>query len=358
MNKSFSLCCFAALLSSISSCDPNFYMNQSCEPGFICVNFDPAYIPKTSKASLDIPDTNDFILKVTDASGNIVYNGNFGGSSQKLEVGEGTYTVQVKSCEFSEPLFDVRQFGDEQTVCVSSGQTFRAVMKCRQMNCGINLVTDASFRTRFPSGVLYLCSTDGRLMYGYNEKRTAYFNPGTVALELSDESLKKTLLSRTMSAAQMLKITLNSAETSEEKSGISMQIDTTLTYLSESYTYGGTTPGGDTSTALDVTTAKNYIGQEDVWIYGYIVGISTSSTKSVFEAPFSLDTNILLSLRSTVSDRSECLSVELPRGDLRTAINLKDNPANLGKQVYLKGKLVASYYGLPGLKTATGWQWK
>jgi len=71
-----------------------------------------------------------------------------------------------------------------------------------------------------------------------------------------------------------------------------------------------------------------------------------------------MNTNILLSSRSVVSERKECISVELPKGDVRDALNLKDNPENLGRQVILKGNLVDSYYGLPGLKTTLDFAWK
>lgn len=41
--------------------------------------------------------------------------------------------------------------------------------------------------------------------------------------------------------------------------------------------------------------------------------------------------------------------MQLPQGDVRTALNLKDNPENLGKQVNLLGSMEA-YFGVCGVK--------
>jgi hypothetical protein len=61
-------------------------------------------------------------------------------------------------------------------------------------------------------------------------------------------------------------------------------------------------------------------------------------------------------VRSSVTDKQQCLSVELRKGEIRTALNLKDHPENLGHQVFLKGNLVEAYYGLPGLKAVTDFE--
>ena len=85
-------------------------------------------------------------------------------------------------------------------------------------------------------------------------------------------------------------------------------------------------------------------------MYGYIVGGDLSSSKASYAPPFSSRTNILLSSKAVVSGREGCLSVQLQQGDIRDALNLVDNPGLLGRQVFLKGNLVPSYYGLPGLQ--------
>jgi hypothetical protein len=42
--------------------------------------------------------------------------------------------------------------------------------------------------------------------------------------------------------------------------------------------------------------------------------------------------------------------VELPKGKVRDALNLVDHPNLIGKRVYVKGDLVAGYFGTRGLK--------
>ena len=47
------------------------------------------------------------------------------------------------------------------------------------------------------------------------------------------------------------------------------------------------------------------------------------------------------------------MSVQLLKGDIRDALNLVDNPELLGRKVYMKGDIVESYYGIPGIKNIT-----
>ncbi len=91
-------------------------------------------------------------------------------------------------------------------------------------------------------------------------------------------------------------------------------------------------------------------GTSDVWVYGYIVGGDLSSSKASFTPPFSSKTNIVLSGKSSCTSRDMCLAVQLRQGDIRDALNLVDNPGMLGKQVFLRGDIVPSYYGMPGLQ--------
>ena len=60
--------------------------------------------------------------------------------------------------------------------------------------------------------------------------------------------------------------------------------------------------------------------------------------------------------RSSSDDKQTCLSVQLPSGSIRDALNLVDNPALLGKKVQIRGDIVESYYGIPGLKNLTGYE--
>ena len=67
-----------------------------------------------------------------------------------------------------------------QIAAVAAGQCVSVLLNCMQMNSGIRLVPDATFRTAFPESTLYLKGAGGSLMYSYTEKRTAFFQPGAV----------------------------------------------------------------------------------------------------------------------------------------------------------------------------------
>ena len=357
--KNFKLiCCIAALVLGLSACDFDLNKPDAETGGTIQIHFDRSAIPAPTKGGLEIPDTNDFILKILKSDGTTLYDGKFGAAPEKIFASAGSYTVSVMSCEFNEPLFACPQFGDEQLVMVSSGEDACVIMECTQTNAGIRLIIDPSFRTAYPQASIYLTSADGKLMYGYGEKRTAYFKPGTVNLTLAQEAGEQTLLSRTLEARQILNLSLSSADYACDAKGLFLQIDTSRIWIDDSYIDGGSNPGESPSTALSVSEAKTHIGQRAVWIYGYIVGDSTSSSKSEFTAPFSSSTNLLLAARSSVTDRDSCIAVELSKGDLRDLLNLKDNPSMLGRQVYLRGNLESSYYGLTGLKSVTAYQEK
>lgn len=342
---------------AISSCD--FQLNKIDGPGqgSITVHFNKNSVPVPSKSGPALPDTNDFILKIARSDGHPVYEGSFGAAPESILTAPGSYTVSVLSRHFDEPLFDCPQFGDEQVVMVNPGENVCAIMDCYQLNAGLRLVIAPGFRTSYPRSILYLNSADGKLMYGYSEKRTAYFKPGIVNLTLAGDGREELLLTRTLEARQMLTLNLFSAEYADEAKGLFLQIDTARIWTQDSFIAGDSDIGGGSSEAYSVNEAKYHAGEKEAWVYGYIVGVSTSTSKSEFNPPFSSNTNLVIASRSTVTDRSVCFSVELSKGDIRDALNLKDNPSNLGRQVFLKGDIVESYYGLAGLKSVKEYRW-
>ena len=89
---------------------------------------------------------------------------------------------------------------------------------------------------------------------------------------------------------------------------------------------------------------------------GYIVGGDLTSSSASFSKPFSSRTNILLGPRSSTNEKSSCLSVQLPSGELREALNLVDNPEILGRKVCLRGDIVEAYYGIPGIKNISEYE--
>ena len=333
------------------------------EDGQIEFSFQEDLYLQTRGNAPDVPDTNQFLLRVTDAKDAVLYEGLYGAAPQALLASPGTYTISVVSAAFDKPAFDAPQYGASQQVTVRSGQESRVQLLCRQTNAGIRLRIASAFLTAYPGGSLHLKATSGKLLYGYAEKRFAYFPCGAVSLVLSDGAKDQTLLTRDLAARDMLTLDIGVAATGAPSgspgSSITIQVDTTLNWLSEGYTIGGgSSKGKDPQSALSVSEARSRAGDKGVWVYGYIVGGDLSSTKASFQAPFSSRTNLLLAARAGTTDRSVCLSVQLQKGAARDALNLVDHPGNLGRAVALQGDLVEAYYGLPGMQNLTDFQWR
>lgn len=343
---------FAILLVS---CDMFGPVASSDDEGQLRISFESSF-GSVSRSSGEIPDTSDFILTVRDADGKVIYDGLYGDSPESIMVKSGSYTVSVISEKFEKPAFSSPQFGDEQCVVVPSGGVADVKLTCRQMNCGVRLDVDSGFLTACPDGVLFLKSPKGKLMYGYSEKRIAYFHPGSVSLILNSGGKDETLLTRNLEASQILVLGVSVAAQAGTSASerITVAVDTTRVWLTDSYVIGGGDGKGDGySDALTVSQAMSAVGEEDVWVSGYVVGGDLTSSSASFEEPFSSRTCLLLGPRSSTKERSSCISVQLPAGEVREALNLVDNPELLGRKVVIRGDIVDSYYGLTGLKNCT-----
>ncbi len=92
-------------------------------------------------------------------------------------------------------------------------------------------------------------------------------------------------------------------------------------------------------------------------VTGYIVGAVKSAPEkdSQFGADATVATNILISDNPDTNDYTECLIVQLPKGDVRSALNLVDNPGNYKKQVKITGSL-EKYFNVAGLKSVTAYE--
>ena len=343
------LAAFAALLL-LPSCQDLIRQGRT---GTLVISLQDT-VPAATRATLDPDDTGAFLLSVTDASGKSWYEGTYAQSPDELSVPAGTYTVSAVSAEFYEPEYDAPQWGDTQVVTVPAGGSVSAVLVCSQLNSGLRLKVDDSFVRTFPGGRLYLKSFEGLLEHGYGENRIAYFLPGKVTVSLDDDGYIQTLFSRSLEGRQILSVHL-SASTNLKSGGIDVQVDTTREWLSEVFQLGN--PGGsEPSEAYDVDAARTHAGEKGVWVCGYIVGIATNTSKFSFDPPFTKNTNLVLGNRASSTEKEHLLTVELKSGSIRDALNLQDHPDLLGEKLYIKGDLVSAYYGIPGLKAPSEFQ--
>ena len=104
--------------------------------------------------------------------------------------------------------------------------------------------------------------------------------------------------------------------------------------------------------------------RNEVWVTGYIVGVINTEVGTVlneraaqFEAPFGVNTNLMLAMTPDETNWENCTSVQLPSGSVRTALNLVNNPSNLGKLVTIKGTTGTKYCGVYGLRSASNYNW-
>jgi len=344
--------CLVVALLLASSCQEFFGTGPK---GTLLVNV-PELCPPSTRAASGFPDVGTFRVRVSDSSGQVVCEKDYAHFPDELPVQAGTYTVSAESDDFPAPAFDAPQWGDTQIVSVPAGGSVTANLACHQLNSGLRLDVDASFREAFPDGSLTLKGPGGALRYAYDETRTAFFLPGSVTLSLDDGGYAQTLLTRRLEASQMLSIRL-SANIGQRAGGISIQLDTARTWLSDHFV-AGDGDAHELDGAYDVAEARTRAGESGVWVHGYIVGVATNTRKISVTPPFTKNTNLVLGARASTTDPDYCLSVELPAGAVREALNLQDHPELVGRGIYIRGDLVAAYYGIPGLKAPSQYQFR
>lgn len=306
---------------------------------------------QTKGAPLELPDTNDFILVITEVDGGKeLFRDLYRNKPSHIALQEGSYMLSVYSRDFEGPGFDAPQFGDEQQVALTSdGLSVR--FGCTQLNSGLRCTFDESFPAHFPSSEIVLVQGEADLKYPYQETRIAYFDSGKVSVVLSTGDSRRQLLSRNLEANEVLTINFSVDLSSSAEADYHIAVDTGRVWIKEEYIYGKERDGSVKSRALMVGDLPDMIGSEGVWVCGYIVGGDLSSTSAVYKPPFESQTHLMISDRPSTASREGCASVELKSGAIREELNLVEHPELLGQKVYLKGNIVESYFGLVGIKS-------
>lgn len=138
-------------------------------------------------------------------------------------------------------------------------------------------------------------------------------------------------------------------------------------------------PEVDWTKAISVAEALGYNNADKtvISVKGYIVGCLKNGAKpsisdleaAVSEVEMGVDTytgstTVIIADNASETDLSKCLWVKLNdqvseypgAAGLRDAVSLKDNPGNIGKVLYVKGKKMAMFTGLPGVRDIEGWK--
>ena len=364
----------AVFFSSVVACgwydglDGDVTEGEMTQVGVLRLHFS---VDATKNAGEVLPLPGDFILSVQDNLGNPIYKGKFCDSPEEMHLKAGSYLISIKSREFDKPAFAAPVYGDEQCVMVVAGSVLDVNLNCTMQNCGIKLEINDSFLYECPDAVIFVSDGHNRLLYAYREKRIAYFEPGTISVIMSSEGQDKVLAVRNIGKKEVLVLSVGAAGTGESasKNGMTAKVDTSRIWTYDGIIIGseGSSPdtgsgdSGDTgqSTPYDVEKAKECIGAKDVWVCGYIVGgdLSTSVNGIAFAPPFTSSTHLAIASRTKVSKKSSCLSVQLSK-PMRDDLSLVGRPGNLGKMVLLKGDIVQVYYGIPGIKNITEYEFQ
>lgn len=130
---------------------------------------------------------------------------------------------------------------------------------------------------------------------------------------------------------------------------------------------GGETPGGEVAEG-DGSEAKPYnaaqvlakgksVSESGKWVSGYIVGYVPDKylSDALFSVPATSATNILLATTPDETDYSKCVPIQLPQGDVRSTLNLMDNPGNHKQICSVYGNLMA-YFGVAGVKETSAYK--
>lgn len=129
---------------------------------------------------------------------------------------------------------------------------------------------------------------------------------------------------------------------------------------------GGNEPSGEgngdgtETNPYNVAAAMANQSSQTAWVTGYIVGgvkndNSISSIASNEDVVFGeggtavRNTMVLIADDPATTDYAQCLAVNLPNGNVRSGINIQDNPGNIGRKLTIEGTL-RTYFGIPGLR--------
>ena len=121
---------------------------------------------------------------------------------------------------------------------------------------------------------------------------------------------------------------------------------------------GGSATGsgdGTETNPYDVAAAIAKGSQTGAFVKAYIVGFVEGQVYTEganFSSASTTQTNILIAGSADEKDAANCMPVQLPTGDIRTKLNLKDNAGNYKKEVLLYGD-ITKYFGVPGLKNTS-----
>lgn len=209
--------------------------------------------------------------------------------------------------------------------------------------------------------VLYTSTTkDGKLDLSVKVGETAFTSETSQCTATT-----ATPFTFTGSASGNLSITIEKAKNGESLIASGAYLDSiAVTYTADAEIKGEETPDTPVETVGKGTEAEPYTVADlialknpgtEAWVKGVIVGCMNydeTAKKNVFSATeLKTNSNIVIAAAATGYDNN-ISAIQLPAGDIRTALNVVDNAGNIGKEVVVYGTL-ESYCSTSGVKNTS-----
>lgn len=308
-----------------------------------------------TKASLrPLPDTNLMRLIVRSSYDDTLYNGLYGARPEEMKLEAGEYFVEVFSHKHKAPAFDSPCWADARQVTLTSGTTKSLNLQIRQVNAGISLGFSSEFMTKYSAYTPELYTAEGASAYNYGEERFLYVNPGKFYVRLKPSLSTATpvpLFSKSVSAKEMLTINLKLAAGDSSFLGRGITIDTTYAFKLDTLLIDGN-DGSSRAKAISLSRLSEFEGMK-VWVKGYIVGGDVSADSVKYVSPFTKASHMAIAEEPDERLRAKCFGVSLPSGKIQDQFSLVAFPEHLSRRVWVKGTVVSSYLGGPGINPVT-----
>ncbi|MBP5514256.1 MAG: hypothetical protein J6Y04_05735 [Bacteroidaceae bacterium] len=134
---------------------------------------------------------------------------------------------------------------------------------------------------------------------------------------------------------------------------------TLFAVLTASFAFAGNGTKENPYTVADIQAmdVNNLATEELVWVKAYISGSADNKLSAfITTAAGAVASNLMLSDAQSETDYTKCIPAQLAsKSAARTALNLIDNPTNLGKLLLVSGK-IQKYFSVAGIKEIAEWE--
>lgn len=301
-----------------------------------------------------LPDTNSMHLIVRSSYDDTLYNDLYGSRPADLKVEAGDYIIEVFSHKHKTPAFSSPCWSDIRQVSLTSGSVTSLALVLRQVNAGVRLGFSPEFVSKYSAFVPELYTAEGASAYTYGEERFLYVNPGKFFVRLKPSAPTGTaipLFSKSVSAKEMLTVNLRLAAGDSSTFGGGIVIDTISTWKLDTLLIDGN-DGSSRAKAISLSRLSEFEGMK-VWVKGYIVGGDVSADSVKYVAPFTKASHMAIAEEPGERLRAKCFGVSLPSGKIQDQFSLVAFPEHLSRRVWVKGTVVSSYLGGPGINPVT-----